>query len=759
MTNNYMDISIPTKTKEVLDRYLKPLSYGSPDEMLLLSHLVFISRVLCYNRVRIEKEGQTLFPNIYGMCFLGSGRGKDRTVAFLSDMYQDFTGACNLLHDAYRERRIMEIEEYIENKSGDDGKSLSNAQKQRMRDEMYPRPLINVLSSGTVEGLHAMRVEYQFAGFGAVHFQNSEFIDYIKASDQNRLMFLTYLKEIYEHGNSEAKITKSDPLAKPVSGIPQTMLVHSSLSGLVDDQNTSVAFKEFLERGNARRCIVCCPEDGPDVSHNEDELSYDEDRKRKLDANAVLDTLRAYARDVYIATTVENGGEPIVMKLSDEANRAYYEYEKKNRGLVKRYRHRTQDSEVAEIGDRARRAVRVAACLAAFEHPESLVIEKSDFEIAVSMINMYADQFERVANLKRTLDSEKMISFILNNQETKEVTRMMIYKQPFAPSNRNQWKGWFESVQEDVREICQERGLCLVELNGARNTKHYRIEKEEEVHEEVSGDIDVTFSFTSSKVQHPTQGYKQFTRPFSTLHKDLTKGYCYSPAEFKDGYRKGANVVSLGNCLMIDIDDGLSIEEAKARLGEYKTMIITTQSHRKDKGGVVCDRYRILVPLRTAMAPQYGYKEMVERILDFFGIKEETDVAATCDKARYFKPSPEDATYWYSGGSKILSWEAFDIETQKPRRTFQSPNKVRTFGKVTLAENVVLGASFKERGGMIKGWDDYEYLQVGETSPVHCLFPEKHNNGDKHPSAFISRHEGGALMMKCTGCGSIAFNK
>ena len=48
--------------------------------------------------------------------------------------------------------------------------------------------------------------------------------------------------------------------------------------------------------------------------------------------------------------------------------------------------------------------------------------------------------------------------------------------------------------------------------------------------------------------------------------------------------------------MIFDIDEGLNIEDAQKILNKYTYLISTTKSHNKVKKGIVCDRYRILIP-------------------------------------------------------------------------------------------------------------------------------------------------------------------
>lgn len=82
----------------------------------------------------------------------------------------------------------------------------------------------------------------------------------------------------------------------------------------------------------------------------------------------------------------------------------------------------------------------------------------------------------------------------------------------------------------------------------------------------------------------------------------------WSPSVFKldtetqKMHRNNKNFLSC-SVLALDIDDGMTIEEAKNVFSDYQFIIATTKSHQKDKitpSGVskpACDRYRVIIPM------------------------------------------------------------------------------------------------------------------------------------------------------------------
>lgn len=114
----------------------------------------------------------------------------------------------------------------------------------------------------------------------------------------------------------------------------------------------------------------------------------------------------------------------------------------------------------------------------------------------------------------------------------------------------------------------------------------------------------------------------------------------YSPISWKNGYRAGKNF-SGASGFAVDIDNGLSLQDAKARIEKEKihSFLVTTKSHQKEKGGKVADRFRILIPFHRAVYTTQDYKRAVQEVVKLFP---ECDKAVQGDTARMYYISPAD---------------------------------------------------------------------------------------------------------------------
>ena len=91
--------------------------------------------------------------------------------------------------------------------------------------------------------------------------------------------------------------------------------------------------------------------------------------------------------------------------------------------------------------------------------------------------------------------------------------------------------------------------------------------------------------------------YKNTNIEFDQLHKMVSSDYRqYSPFRFVNKKKTSENWNNTDqNIIILDIDDGLTIEQAKQTFKDYKYFICTTKSHQKEKKGVTCDRFRVIL--------------------------------------------------------------------------------------------------------------------------------------------------------------------
>lgn len=99
------------------------------------------------------------------------------------------------------------------------------------------------------------------------------------------------------------------------------------------------------------------------------------------------------------------------------------------------------------------------------------------------------------------------------------------------------------------------------------------------------------------------------------------------------------------NLIIFDFDDGFTIYEAMMKFKGYEYIISTTKSHQTKKKGVVCDRYRVLLPAVNVPHDETIYFKMLEIMAEQLPIDTQVNT-----KTGGFLGNDYQATTWYEDG-------------------------------------------------------------------------------------------------------------
>lgn len=108
----------------------------------------------------------------------------------------------------------------------------------------------------------------------------------------------------------------------------------------------------------------------------------------------------------------------------------------------------------------------------------------------------------------------------------------------------------------------------------------------------------------------------------------------YSLSTFKGSHRCKKNFVQ-AEAMGLDFDHGMTIEEAEEAFKDYRYIIAPSRNHRKDKNGVVADRFRVILKLSKPITDNETFEAT------WFSLAEKwqnTDPACK-DASRFWYPS------------------------------------------------------------------------------------------------------------------------
>jgi len=152
-----------------------------------------------------------------------------------------------------------------------------------------------------------------------------------------------------------------------------------------------------------------------------------------------------------------------------------------------------------------------------------------------------------------------------------------------------------------------------------------------------------------NKAKNPSDFIHYKDLEFSDIPEMVMAGYAYSACKFVDNYRLDDNYDGHEDVLILDIDDGATVQNAKDIFNKYEYFIITTKSHQKEKNGIVCDRYRIFLKLETTIHDANLREVFVNNIMSTYPF-----VDTSCrNRSRFYFSSPDNAEVIYNNGIPI----------------------------------------------------------------------------------------------------------
>lgn len=211
---------------------------------------------------------------------------------------------------------------------------------------------------------------------------------------------------------------------------------------------------------------------------------------------------------------------------------------------------------------------------------------------------------------------------------------------------------------------------------------------------------------------HITENFKAVIVPFEKI-KDLVKSkFNYSAGTFQNGYRNKQNYLNKSNLLILDIDEGVTINEAKKIFEPMMFIIATTKSHQKEKNGIVCDRFRVIIPCESEITlNQKDYSRMMEEVY-----KDYPFVDKSCkDASRFYYPSSDSEVYFYNGFCGFY-WEDYwerakkqeeiqirlrefrkEFQQRKPKYEYDTTQKIDYIRSIMFTEKILQLLKYDER--------------------------------------------------------------
>lgn len=562
----------------------------------------FIGKLASNMRVQVMTKDRGSIPvNVYTLSLAVSGSGKGHSVGILENEimngFQDrFMGETfPRIADAHLARLSLKRAQ----QNGTD----STEELESLRTEFSNAgPLAFTFDGGTEAAIKQMRHKLLLADIGAINLQ----VDEIGNNLMGRQEVLNIFLELYDQGSIKQKLTKNTSENKrnvEVTGkTPANMLLFGTPSALLDGSKTEEEFNKFLETGYARRCFFAF---GQRIRASE--TKSPEEIYHLLTQQTNSTTLTKWSQHfVSLANPMSYNWK---IDVPDDVGIALLTYKINCEQMADKL---PEHEEVlkAEITHRYYKALKLAGALAFVD--QTHVLTEETLMQAIKLTEESGDAFGRI--FTRDKNYARLAKFIASNKT--EVTHADLTESlPFykgSQSARNEMMTLAIAWGYKNNIIIRKTFVSSIEFYSGETLERTNLNE-------------MILSFSN----HIADGYRNTVQPFDKLHKLMQlPDYHWINHRLKDGdtgagHRCEDDVIQGFNMIVIDVDNGTSIESARDLLKDYQYLIYTTKRHTDAE-----NRFRIVLPISYKLnLDGEDFKEFMDNVyawLPFNGADKQT---------------------------------------------------------------------------------------------------------------------------------------
>lgn len=160
---------------------------------------------------------------------------------------------------------------------------------------------------------------------------------------------------------------------------------------------------------------------------------------------------------------------------------------------------------------------------------------------------------------------------------------------------------------------------------------------------------------------------RDFSRfePLTLKFSELPNLFCaqnvlYSPTQYNDCKRKSANFKGFADFLVLDFDEGWDGYHEQL-FNNYVGYKVPTKSHMKEKNGIICERYRVILLVDTPIILDYkAYKLLYKHIMKDLKLNSDTSCVDAC-RFYYSAPQPIENCIKLKG-IECFPWQKFNYK-------------------------------------------------------------------------------------------------
>lgn len=518
----------------------------------------------------------------------GSGKGYSNSIMEKKVMHRFRSRFMEETFEALAEQNLPKLALRRSNRKGTDPDAELLATKKEF-DQLGP--LFFSFDSATPAAVKQMRHKLLMAEAGSVNLQ----IDEIGSNLLGQSDVLVQFLELYD-GTIKPKLVKNtveNARSEEIPGLtPTNMMLFGTPSKLQDGSKTEEEFNSFLETGYARRCIFGVSRlNKANKKRNAREL-YEMATDKTSDD--YLDTL---SKKLDALADMVNINRRLLM--TEEVSMELIEYQLYCEDLAEAMPEHAQVKK-AEMAHRYFKALKLAGVFAFID--DSPEVRMDHLHNAIRQVEDSGADFQE-AILTRDRPHVKLAKF-LGTCEMELTQADLMEDLPFFKGSKSQ----------------RDEMINLAIAHGYKNSIIIKKSFSDGIEflrgESLKGtDLDKMILAYSMDM---TEGYKNVEVPFTKLHKLTQKaGHHWVAHHLVNGYRNEENAIAGFNLLVLDVDEGVTLEMVRALFKDFKYLIYTTKRHT-----ALSHRFRIILPTNyTLKMDKDEYKEFMKNVYESLPFK------------------------------------------------------------------------------------------------------------------------------------------
>lgn len=553
----------------------------------------FLAKMASSMRAMIVTKDRGEIPvNLYVLALATSGFGKGHSVHVVENEFlKGFK--TRFMEDTFQvisEQNLWNIANTRAARNGtDQQEEFEKAEKEFKNAGAFAY----TFDSGTPPAVKQLRHKLLLSSAGSINFQ----VDEIGSNLLGVADVLTLFLELFDQGMVKQKLTKNtseNTRAEELDGkTPTNALLFGTPSKLLDGGVTEDQFYSFLETGYARRCLF-----GFGLHQRAGEVLTPEEVFQLLTHQSNQDTITRWANHFHTLADPAIFGwrmeveDPVAIQLL-----AYkIACEHAADGLAEH-----EDIKKAELSHRYFKALKLAGAYAFVD--QSVNIEMEHLLSAIKLVEESGIAFQSILNREKAY--VKLAKYIAGVGT--EVTHADLHEAlPFYKSSN--------SARNEMMTLATAWGYkkhIIIKKSFVDGIEFFKGEmlKETNINE-----IIVSYA------EHWAYGFIGEKVPFDQLDTLMqAEGYHWSNHHFRNQHRAEENVIAGFNCIVFDVDDGISLEMAHELMKDFKFLTYTTKRHQTDGHG---DRFRMVLPINYVLdLDNEEYKEFMQSIFAWLPFK------------------------------------------------------------------------------------------------------------------------------------------